>query len=131
MASGKPGAVQGSQIEKLVNLAKAEKPCLFFDIDLVEVVKQRLFNGRNDSKLDKPAAFRKLAKELEFKVADREHRINLINWRSSPAHGISLDLATVNGALELLKGKDPHQDRIKELISFSELTLELLGPVSM
>ncbi len=120
------------QIAKLIQLAKQETPCLFFDVDVVEVIRHRFYNGRSDERHpEKPLVVRKLAKEMGLKVADREHCLRLPNWRSSRAHGISIDQATANGATELLKDKNPHRDGVLELINFSELTLELLGPVPM
>jgi len=125
----------GGQIEKLIKMAKQQRPCLFFDVDVVEAIKYRFLNGRSDDRLEKPLAIRKLAKELGFKVADREHRMRLINWRQAVAHGISIDQDMANLATELLKDKDPHsdkkEDKVEELICFSELVLELLGPVQM
>jgi hypothetical protein len=47
-----------------------------------------------------PAAAESLL--LAFKVADREHCMMLVNWRSTKAHGISLDPATADNAMKLL-----------------------------
>jgi hypothetical protein len=117
------------QVAKLIDLAKRERSCLFFDVDVCEVIRERI--GRSDDRPDKPLAVRKLAKALGFKVADREHRFRLINWRSAQCYGISLDQATANRAMELLRDKDPHRgdarDRVEELLSFHELAFELLG----
>jgi len=116
------------QIAKLVALAKAGRPFLFFDVDVVETIKQRFPGERRP---EKALAVRKLTKELGLKVADRDHRMNLLNWRPYGSYGISTEQEMANSATQLLKGKNPQRERVEELISFSELALELLGPVSM
>jgi hypothetical protein len=122
-----------AHIARLIELASRNTPCLFFDVDVIDTI-QFKFNGDvRPQHQDKPLAVRQLAKKLGFAVADREHALRLPNWRSVRAHGISTDQATADGAMELLRDKDPNSrtDRVEQLISFSELATDLLGSPTM
>jgi hypothetical protein len=56
----------------------AKEPVIIFDIDLVDLIKDTLYEGRNNDRLEKPATVRQIAKGLGFFIG--AERVKSAEW---------------------------------------------------
>jgi hypothetical protein len=56
----------------------SKEPVIIFDIDLVDLIKDTLYEGRNNDRLEKPATVRQIAKGLGFFIGSE--RVKSAEW---------------------------------------------------
>lgn len=67
----------------------ADRPIYMLDVDLVQLIKDRLHDGRQSDRLEKPATVRKLAKALGWFVGEQHSTVAAWGVQRSRSHVIS------------------------------------------